>query len=170
MKWYNAIGQGMGDTLLFANESGGYTVADRGTWLAMQDKLPNLTIVVGGANLAENKDKALLNPYGVLAVNPDKHPKVKYDLAMHFAEWLALEGNPDDDRRLRRGRIRPAALLPGFGRVQVDQRGHREESARMGNLHPGRPTGTAQGRIGGLRGHRPQEGTAWERTIGPAQR
>ena len=70
MKWYNSLGQGMGDTLLFANEQGAYTLADRGTYLSMQDKLPNLTILVGGANLAENKDKALLNPYGVLAVNP----------------------------------------------------------------------------------------------------
>ncbi len=88
MKWYNSIGQGMGDTLLFANESQGYTVADRGTYLSMRDKLPGLAILVGGENLAENKDKVLLNPYGVLAVNPEKHPNVKADLAMKFVEWL----------------------------------------------------------------------------------
>jgi tungstate transport system substrate-binding protein len=88
MKWYNAIGQGMGDTLIFANEQNGYTLADRGTWLATQSKLPNLTIVVGGATLVENKDKVLLNPYGVMAVNPDKYPTVNFDLATKFVNWL----------------------------------------------------------------------------------
>ncbi len=88
MKWYNSLGQGMGDTLLFANEQNAYTLADRGTYLSMMDKLPNLAILVGGNNLAENKDKALLNPYGVLAVNPEKHPGVNYDLAMKFVNWI----------------------------------------------------------------------------------
>lgn len=88
MKWYNSIGQGMGDTLLFANENQAYTLADRGTYLSMRDKLPDLEIVMGGNNLAENKDKALLNPYGVLAVNPAKHPSVKADLAQKFVEWI----------------------------------------------------------------------------------
>ena len=88
MPWYNSIGQGMGDTLLFANEKGAYTLADRGTYLSMRDKLPGLTILVGGENLAENKDKALLNPYGVLAVNPEKHPNVNADLAAKFVEWI----------------------------------------------------------------------------------
>ncbi len=88
MKWYNALGQGMGDTLLFANEQKAYTLSDRGTYLAMRDKLPDLVILVGGNNLTKNKDKALLNPYGILAVNPDKHPGVNYDLAMKFVHWL----------------------------------------------------------------------------------
>jgi tungstate transport system substrate-binding protein len=88
MKWYNSLGQGMGDTLLFSNEQGAYTLTDRATWLAMQSKLPNLEILVGGQNLAENKDKALLNPYGVLAVNPDKWPNVNYDLALKFVDWI----------------------------------------------------------------------------------
>ena len=88
MAWYKALGQGMGETLTFANEQGAYTLSDRGTYLSMSDKLPNLAIVVGGNTLAENKDKSLLNPYGVMAVNPDKHPGVKFDLAMQFIEWL----------------------------------------------------------------------------------
>ena len=50
--------------------------------------MPNLIIVFGGNVLAENKDKSLLNPYGVLAVNPDKHPGVKFDLAMQFVKWI----------------------------------------------------------------------------------
>jgi len=88
MGWYNSIGQGMGDTLLFANEQDGYTLADRGTYLAMSDKLPNLEILVGGASLDQNKDKTLLNPYGVLAVNPETHPGVNSVLAAQFVEWL----------------------------------------------------------------------------------
>ena len=88
MKWYNALGQGMGDTLLFSNQQKAYTLADRGTYLAMKDKLPDLAILVGGNNLAENKDKALLNPYGVLAVSPEKYPSVNADLANKFVAWL----------------------------------------------------------------------------------
>jgi tungstate transport system substrate-binding protein len=81
----------MGETLLFANERGAYTLTDRGTWLAQQSHLPNLTIVVGGASIAENQDAGLLNPYGVIPVNPEKHPSVKFNLATQFAEWLTSE-------------------------------------------------------------------------------
>jgi len=88
LKWYNSLGQGMGETLLFSNEQKAYTLADRGTYLSMRDKLPALEVLVGGNNLAENKDKALLNPYGVLAVNPDKYPQTNFDLAMKFVKWL----------------------------------------------------------------------------------
>ena len=88
MPWYNSIGQGMGDTLLFASETLGYTLADRGTYLSMADKVSDLAVLIGGANLADNKDKALLNPYGVLAVNPEKHPNVKAELAQQFVDWI----------------------------------------------------------------------------------
>jgi tungstate transport system substrate-binding protein len=88
LKWYNAIGQGMGDTLLFADEQKGYTMTDRGTWLAMQPKMKNLVIVLGGNTLADNKDKSLLNPYGIMAVSPDKHPGVQYTQAMDFVNWF----------------------------------------------------------------------------------
>ena len=88
MKWYNSIGQGMGDTLIFTNEKGGYTLADRGTWLATQSKLPNLAVLVGGAKLDENKDKALLNPYGAMAVSTDKCPKTNADMANKFVSWI----------------------------------------------------------------------------------
>jgi len=88
MKWYNALGQGMGDTLLFANERQAYTLSDRGTFLSMKDKLPGLTILLGGATLADNTDKSLLNPYGVLAVNPQMHPGVNAALADKFVAWI----------------------------------------------------------------------------------
>ena len=86
--WYLAIGQGMGETLTFANEKPGYTLTDRGTWLAQQANLPNLAVMVGGGSIDENGDKALLNPYGVIPVNPDKHPGVNFDLATQFANWI----------------------------------------------------------------------------------
>ncbi|HRQ36846.1 MAG TPA: substrate-binding domain-containing protein [Chloroflexota bacterium] len=85
--WYKSLGQGMGDTLLFANETGAYTLTDRGTFLSMQANLPNLVIVVGGETIAENDDPALLNPYGVIPVNPDKG-NINEELAQAFAEWL----------------------------------------------------------------------------------
>ena len=86
--WYFSIGQGMGETLGFANEKQAYTLSDRGTWLSQQAKLPDLKLLVGGANIDANKDKTLLNPYGVIPVNPAKHPGVNFDLATKFAEWL----------------------------------------------------------------------------------
>jgi len=88
LKWYNSLGQGMGEVLLFAADQQAYTLTDRGTYLAMMDKLPGLEILVGGANLAENKDKILLNAYGVLAVSPDKYPQTNFDLAMKFVAWI----------------------------------------------------------------------------------
>jgi tungstate transport system substrate-binding protein len=88
MAWYNSLGQGMGDTLTFANEQQAYTLTDRGTYLAMRDTLPDLAILVGGENLAENQDKVLLNPYGVLAVSAQMHPNVNAALAAQFVEWI----------------------------------------------------------------------------------
>ena len=62
------------------DEKGGYVLADRGTWLALKDKL-NLTVVFEG-------DPMLVNQYGVMAVNPVKHPHVKYSGATAFISWL----------------------------------------------------------------------------------
>jgi len=54
----------------------------------MKDKLSNLIIVLGGNSIQENKDKNLLNPYGVLAVDPGKHPGVNFDMATKFVQWI----------------------------------------------------------------------------------
>lgn len=86
--WYFSIGQGMGDTLTFTHEKLGYTLTDRGTWLAMQESLPDLMIVVGGDSIADNHDNVLLNPYGVIPVNPDRHPGVNFLLATVFTGWM----------------------------------------------------------------------------------
>ena len=78
--WYLSAGQGMGAVLTMANEQLAYTIADRATYLAQQKKL-DLVILVEG-------DKAMFNPYGVIAVNPAKYPSVNADLAQKFQEWL----------------------------------------------------------------------------------
>jgi len=88
LAWYKSLGQGMGETLITANEMGAYTIADRGTWLATQKNLPNLVVLVGGETINDNPDKALLNPYGVIPVNPATHPGVNAELAEKFAAWL----------------------------------------------------------------------------------
>ena len=87
-KWYRSIGQGMGETLQMANESLGYTLADRGTYLSMSVDLAGLTVLFGGSSVAENPDTRLYNPYGVIPVNPDKVPGVNNKLAEDFAAWL----------------------------------------------------------------------------------
>jgi len=86
--WYRSLGQGMGETLMFAQEQQAYTLTDRGTWLALRAKLPALRIWVGGESPADNPDAGLRNQYGVLAVSPDKHPGVNAKLAAAFLEWL----------------------------------------------------------------------------------
>jgi tungstate transport system substrate-binding protein len=78
--WYKEIGQGMGAALNMASASNAYVLSDRGTWLAFQNR-GDLAIVVEG-------DKRLFNQYGVMLVNPAKHPHVKQDLGQQFIDWL----------------------------------------------------------------------------------
>ena len=79
--WYVEAGQGMGPVITMATERQGYTMADRGTYNAFKGKKTDLTVLFQG-------EKGLFNPYGVIAVNPKKHPHVKYDLAMKFIEYV----------------------------------------------------------------------------------
>lgn len=81
--WYIESGQGMGDTFRIADEKKAYTLIDRATYLALKDKY-KLGIIIEG-------DKSLLNPYGVISVNPDKFPNVDYEGATKFAKWLTSE-------------------------------------------------------------------------------
>jgi tungstate transport system substrate-binding protein len=83
-EWYYSIGQGMGKALIFAEEKQAYTLTDRGTYLEFKfgrKEGLDLEIVLQG-------DDKLLNSYGVIPVNPQKHPHVKVDMAKTFAEWL----------------------------------------------------------------------------------
>ncbi|MHA1803992.1 MAG: substrate-binding domain-containing protein [Promethearchaeota archaeon] len=83
--WYKETGTGMGNTLTITDQNNGYTLIDRGTWLFSKDNV-ELTLLVEG-------DKILLNPYGVMAVNPEKHPGVdiKFEWAMSIIAWLTSE-------------------------------------------------------------------------------
>jgi len=84
-KWYIESGQGMGAVLVMANELNGYTLSDRGTYLAFKGKI-SLDILSEG-------DPVLFNPYGIIAVNPAKHPEVNYVLAMAYIGWVtSLQG------------------------------------------------------------------------------
>lgn len=85
--WYKSIGQGMGATLEFSEETRAYTLTDRGTFLAQRANLTGLTIVFGGDSIADNPDPGLRNAYGVIPVDPGK-PGVDGGLAEEFVEWL----------------------------------------------------------------------------------
>jgi tungstate transport system substrate-binding protein len=78
--WYKEIGQGMGAALNMASASNAYVLSDRGTWLAFKNR-GHLAIVV-------ESDKRLFNQYGVMLVNPVKHPNVKKELGQQFIDWL----------------------------------------------------------------------------------
>ncbi len=77
---YRSVGQGMGPTLNMASEMQGYTMTDRGTWLAYQNKL-DLAILFQG-------DEKLFNPYQVILVNPERYPTINYQGAKAFSDWL----------------------------------------------------------------------------------
>jgi tungstate transport system substrate-binding protein len=78
--WYKSIGQGMGAALNIAGAGNGYVLSDRGTWIHFKNK-GDLQILVEG-------DKRMFNQYGVMLVNPDKHPNVKKDLGQQFIDYL----------------------------------------------------------------------------------
>jgi len=94
--WYLSVGQGMGETLTFANERGAYALADRATWLSMRARLGSLRLLLGGATLADNPDRDLRNDYGVMAVSSAKQPAMNAPLAAQFVEWLLSK--PTQDR------------------------------------------------------------------------
>lgn len=81
--WYRELGQGMGATLNTANAMGAYSLSDRGTWISFKNK-GDLRIVTEG-------DKRLFNQYGVMLVNPHKHPHVKAADGQTFVDWLVSQ-------------------------------------------------------------------------------
>jgi tungstate transport system substrate-binding protein len=80
--WYRSLGQGMGQTLRAADEMRAYALTDRGSFLFFdtRGKVDLKVFFEGG--------KSLLNPYGVIAVNPKRHPHIKFDLAMKYVRFL----------------------------------------------------------------------------------
>jgi tungstate transport system substrate-binding protein len=79
-KWYMEVGQGMAKTQRVANEKRAYTLTDRGTWLAKMDTL--------GLEVLFDGDPDLFNQYGVMAVNPERHPRTRIREARAFIDWL----------------------------------------------------------------------------------
>jgi tungstate transport system substrate-binding protein len=78
--WYQQTGQGMGETLIIAGQKQGYVLADRGTYVAFRGKV-ELKVLVEG-------DGRLLNPYGIIAVNPARHGHVNYQATRRLIDWI----------------------------------------------------------------------------------
>jgi tungstate transport system substrate-binding protein len=106
--WYKEIGQGMGAALNTASASNAYVLADRGTWLSFKNR-GDLIISVEG-------DQRLFNQYGVILVNPGKHPHVKKDLGQAFIDWIV---SPEGQKAIADFKIGgqqlffPNATVPG---------------------------------------------------------
>ena len=104
-EWYQSVGKGMGDTITTADIKNGYTLSDRGTYLAMKDKI-KLTL------LFESDQKYLFNPYHVMAVNPAKFPNVKYDLAMKYINYATSSQGQDIIRNYGKDKYGEALFVP----------------------------------------------------------
>jgi tungstate transport system substrate-binding protein len=78
--WYVEAGQGMGEVIMMAAQKRGYTLSDRGTYIAFRKKADIVVLRQG--------DRNLWNPYGIIAINPEKHAHVKYDLAMKLIDFV----------------------------------------------------------------------------------
>lgn len=81
--WYIAAGQGMGAVLKLADEKLAYALTDRGTQIAFAEKMDLVVLNEG--------DEALGNPYHIMAVNPEKHPHARYDLAKQYTDFITGE-------------------------------------------------------------------------------
>lgn len=108
--WYLAVGQGMGAVLQIAGDKRAYALTDRGTWLVYRGRF-ELPILLEG-------DPALYNPYHVIAVNPERHPHVAYDLAKKYIDFLV---GPEGQRLIGQFRVGGERLfhpdaLPDAGR------------------------------------------------------
>ncbi len=98
--WYRDTGQGMGPALNTAASMNAYILADRGTWLSFKNR-GDLAILVEG-------DKRLFNQYGVMLVNPDKHPSVKRDLGQAFVDWVI---SPEGQKAIAEYKIKGEQLF-----------------------------------------------------------
>ena len=78
--WYIEAGQGMGEVIMMAAQKRGYTLSDRGTYIAFRKKTDLVVLRQG--------DRNLWNPYGIIAVNPKRHPHAKYGLSMKLIDFI----------------------------------------------------------------------------------
>jgi tungstate transport system substrate-binding protein len=98
--WYREAGQGMGKVLQIAGEMDAYTLTDRGTWLAFKDKSP--------LRLLSEGDPQLFNPYGIIAVNPERYPDINYTGARALIQWIT---SPQGQTRIGDFRIGDTRLF-----------------------------------------------------------
>jgi tungstate transport system substrate-binding protein len=99
-RWYKSVGQGMGAALNIASASNAYVLSDRGTWIHFKAK-GELDIIVEG-------DKRLFNQYGVMLVNPARHPNVRKELGQRFIDYLI---SPEGQRDIASCRIEGKQLF-----------------------------------------------------------
>ena len=107
-RWYHSIGQSMGKTIRYATEKRAYTLTDRGTWLVYATAQPPATDLVV---LCEG-DGRLHNPYGAIAVNPNRHPGINHDAAKKYLAWITSPATRKligDYRRCGKVLFHPAA-------------------------------------------------------------
>jgi tungstate transport system substrate-binding protein len=93
--WYMAAGQGMGAVIQIANDKQAYTLSDRGTYLALKDKIGLVPVFEG--------DSELFNPYHVIIVNPEKHPHVKTELAQEYVNFIRSKAGQKIIREYKKG-------------------------------------------------------------------
>jgi tungstate transport system substrate-binding protein len=91
--WYVEAGQGMGEVLAMAGNLRAYTLSDRGTFLAYRGKV--------GLDVLVSQVPGLYNPYGIMPVNPAKHPHVKHKAAVKFADWIVSPSGQEAIRSLK---------------------------------------------------------------------
>ena len=104
--WYISAGQNMGAVLTMADEMKAYTMSDRATYLAFQQqKGLTLKIFVEG-------DSTLLNPYGVIAVDPAKNPNIRNDLANQFIDWIISVPTQEKIRDFKKAELGQSLFFP----------------------------------------------------------
>ena len=98
--WYTSIGQGMDAALQMAVASNGYVLSDRGSWIHLKNK--------GDLQILVEHDKRMFNQYGVILVNPAKHPNVKQDFGKQFIDWLV---SPEGQKTIANYKIKGEQLF-----------------------------------------------------------
>lgn len=110
--WYLEAGSGMADTLRLASEKGGYTLTDRGTYLAQKENL-NLDILLEG-------DKMLLNIYHVMQVNPEKFPKVNAEGAKQFVDFMVAPETQEIIKDFGKDKYGQPLFVPDAGKNEEE--------------------------------------------------
>ena len=112
--WYRETGSGMGATLNTGTGMGAYVMTDRATWIAFGNK--------GDYRIAVEGDPKLFNQYGIILVNPDRHPRVRADPGRQFIDWIlsgegqaAIASYQVDGRQLFFPNAGSRALFPNAG-------------------------------------------------------